>query len=142
MSADSQRDLVMAGMKESLAANLVNRVVTRNLRNPGDYKADDLKRGILVLVAAGGGNFANWQGREGELGTIRFKVVGYVVVPEKAEPLEIERAEHQMLEEYLAWVGEIKAPPLDALYPGNYQQSNQLEHPYGWFALDMEARFV
>lgn len=147
MSEASQRDTLMDAMRESVAAFLTGRVIDRSLKTIDGYKAEDLRRGVLAIVAAGGGNFANWQGREGELGTIRFKVVGFVMVAEQAngvptEPVEVERAEHALLEDWLRWVGEFKAPPLDALYPGNYQQSTQLEHPYGWFVLDMEARFV
>jgi hypothetical protein len=142
MKLDSARNDLLEQWKTSLADFLPERVVDRGLVDPKTLALKQLQAGVLRLVATGGGNFANYQGREGELGTVRCTVLGYVVVPERSEKAEVEQAELALLEDVLRWVGERKAPPLDCIYPGDYTQSGQLEHPIGWFTLSMEARNV
>jgi hypothetical protein len=139
---ESMRDTLLDLWKTSLAEFLPERIVRRGLVDPAALTQKELQAGVLCLVAQGGGSFANYQGREGELGTVRCTLLGFVVVPEKSEKVEVEQAELALLEDVLRWVGERKAPPLDAIYPGDYTQSAQLEHPLGWFALSMEARNV
>ena len=63
-------------------------------------------------------------------------------VEDDAEPVEVERAEIEMLEQALAWLGQIKNPPVDSLYAIDYLNSMQLEAPYGWVSINCEARFV
>ena len=138
----SERDTLLQLMADSMQDAMPLRKVTRTLLDPADISADDLAAGVLCVVAGGGGQFVNWQGREGELGTVRGSVVGVVQVGEKEAPLETERAERALLEEVLTWVGDVHPPEIGAVYPGDYQQSNQLEHPIGWFALQFELRNV
>jgi hypothetical protein len=142
MNLESARDDLLEAWKASMADFLPLRVVDRGMVDPATLPLKQLQAGVLRLVARGGGNFANYQGREGELGTVRCTLLGFVVVPEKSDKADVERAEFALLEDVLRWVGLRKAPPLDVIYPGNYTQSGQLEHPIGWFALDMEARDV
>lgn len=110
--------------------------------DPATLKKADLEAGQLCLVTTGGGSFANYQGREGELGTLRARILGFVQVGEREELHVVEQAELALLEDVLTWIGERKAPPLDCIYPGDYQQSGGLEHPIGWFSLAVEARHV
>lgn len=138
----SQRDTVLELMKAEVAAFLPDRVVQRSLRDVADIAQRDLQKGVLCIVAGGGGQFANWQGREGELGTVRGTVVGYVAVGEREAPLETERAEMALLEDVLRWVGQQHPEPLGSVYPGDYKQSAQIEHPVGWFALQFELRYL
>jgi hypothetical protein len=142
MKLESARDTLLELWKDSLADFLPDRIVRRGLLDPATLPAKELAAGVLCLVAQGGGSFANYQGREGELGTVRCTVLGFVAVPERSEKADVERAELALLEDVLRWEGERKAPPLDCIYPGDYTQSAQLEHPIGWFALAMEARNV
>lgn len=142
MKLTSARNDLLELWKQSMASFLADRVVRRGLVDPAVLPMQELKAGVLCLVAGGGGGFANYQGREGELGTVRASIVGFVIVPEKSAKEEVEQAELALLEDVLMWVGERKAPPLDCIYPGDYTQSGQLEHPIGWFALAMEARNV
>lgn len=142
MKLGSERDDLLELWKNSLAEFLPERAVRRGLVDPATLPLKELQAGVLCLVAQGGGSFANYQGREGELGTVRCTLLGFVIVPERSEKAEVEQAELALLEDVLRWVGERKAPPLDCIYPGDYTQSGQLEHPIGWFALTMEARNV
>lgn len=139
----SVRDTVLNLMQDGLADFLPLRVVQRTLVDPADIKAGDLDKGVLCIVHRGGSDFVNWQGREGELGTVRGTVVGFVQVGERELPLETERAELALLEDFLAWVGEAGKPPkIGAVYPSDYTSSGQMEHPMGWFALNFELRNV
>jgi hypothetical protein len=139
---ESVRDTLLDQWKDSIAAFLPARHVRRGLVDPATLPLEQIQAGVICLVATGGGSFANYQGREGELGTVRVKAIGFVLVPERSEKDDVERAELALLEDLLSWVGERKDPPLDCIYPGDYTQSGQLEHPAGWFVLDLEARNV
>lgn len=136
------QDQVMDAMQASLEAALPGRYVQRKLVDPGQEKADRLESGVICLVSAGGGDFANWTGREGELGTMNVQVVGFVRVADRLGSDATERAELAMLADLLAWCQAIKPEPLDSVYPGAYRQSQQLAHPVGWLALEMQVRFV
>jgi hypothetical protein len=142
MNLESARDALLDLWVSNMADFLPDRVIGRGLVDPATLPQKDLQAGVLRLVSRGGGNFANYQGREGELGTVKCVLLGFVLVPEKSEKKDVERAELALLEDVLRWVGLRKLPPLDCIYPGDYTQSGQLEHPIGWFALHLEARNV
>ena len=55
--------------------------------------------------------------------------------------MEIEQAELALLQDVLDWCtapGTVR--PLNAVYPLDWTQSAQLEHPYGWVALRLDVR--
>jgi hypothetical protein len=127
--ASVRDDLLRASRK--LWRYLPERVVDRGLVDPATLPIEDLERGVLRIVARSGGDFANYQGREGELGTLKFAILGFVQVDETATKVVVEQAELALLEDVLRWTGERKLPPLDCIYPLDYTQSGQLEHPIG-----------
>lgn len=138
----NQVDTALETIKTSLAAKLSARVVTRSLVDPAAAKAADLKAGLLCLVAKGGGEFANYRGREGDLAHVQATLVGFVKVDDKGTtPLSVEQAELALLQDVLDWVKEPGAiKPVNTVLPLDWQQSSQLEHPYGWFALRLDVR--
>lgn len=136
------QDQVMDAMAASLTAALPARYVQRALVDPGVEKAPRLEAGVVCVVSTGGGNFANWTGREGELGTMNVSVVGFVKVADRLTSDATERAELALLEDLLAWCQAVKAEPLDSVYPGAYRQSQQLAHPVGWLALELQVRWI
>lgn len=138
----SQRDTLLELLKTDMQAFMPARVVQRTLLDPASIPAKDLQRGVVCIVTSGGRDFANWQGREGELGTVAGAMVGFVRVGEREPSLETERAETALLEEVLAWFGQSHPPGLGSAYPLDYSQSGQMEHPIGWFALRFELRHV
>lgn len=138
----SQRDTLLELMKTDMQTLLPTRVVQRTLLDPAQIPIKDLQKGVVCVVAAGGGSFANYQGREGELSTVKGSIVGYVQVAERDLPIETERAETALLEEVLDWFGQAHPPGLGSAYPLEYTQSQQMEHPIGWFALRFELRHV
>lgn len=125
-------------MQAAIAAALPTRIVQRDLIDPAQVPAADLEKGVVCLLSQGGGQFANYLGREGELGRMRVAAVGYLLLAEDTNPAAIERAELQLLQELLDWTGNTGVPGLTAL-PQEFRQSQQLEHPYGWLMLGLEV---
>lgn len=138
----STRDTLLNALRDGLAERLPNRVITRNLVVPELADQDELKAGLICVLAEGGGEFANYQGREGELGSMDVRLIALVLVPEDSPRVAVEQAEMELLEDMLAWCGDWRAEPVDSIYPGQYQHSRQMEHPVGWVTLALKARFV
>jgi hypothetical protein len=135
-------DEALDGIHASLAAALPHRVVQRSLvLDPHNHDPVQLEKGVICLVNGGGGRFANYRGREGQLGHATLGVVGFVKVPEGSESEEVERAELALLADVLAWV---KAPgqprPFDSALPQEFKQSRQMEHPFGWIVIELDVR--
>lgn len=103
----------------------------------------DLDAGILRFVGKGGGGFYNWRGAEAEGGDYDLQLVGYIKVDEGDPPEAVEAAELDLLSDVLAWMQSDGLPnALASVVPLSFQQSRQLEHPYGWFVLEIKARWL
>lgn len=133
-------DSVLEALKNSLAAAMPMRTVQRSLADPANTAADKLAAGVVCLVSEGGGNFANYRGREGDLGTLNARLVAFVQVPERSVPLAVEQAELAVLGDLLNWCATAVVPGLDIFYPEDWAQSKQLEHPYGWLVLSLKVK--
>jgi hypothetical protein len=133
---NTQLDAIAA----SLAEACPSRYVQRSLVDPGNETRERLEAGVVCLVTEGGGDFANYRGREGDMGTLNARLVGYVKVADDSAPEEVERAELALLGELLDWVATTAVPGIDTMLPGDWQQSKQMEHPYGWLVLSLEIK--
>jgi hypothetical protein len=136
------QEQVMQELLASLDVALINRHVQRGLVNPGAENAERLEAGVVCIVSVGGGDFANWNGREGELGTMDVMLVGFLQVTAKSPKEAIEQAELALLGEVLTWCGQVHAEPITTVTPGRYRQSQQLEHPLGWLSLELKVSAV
>lgn len=136
----NNHNAVLDALVASLAAALPERYVQRSLIDPASAPRASLLAGTVCVVSGGGGGFANYRGREGDLGHMNVTAVGFVQVAESSEPADVERAELDLLGDLLWWVNSTAVPGLDVIYPGDWTQSRQLEHPYGWVALGLEVR--
>lgn len=134
----SETDAVMEAVKTSLAAALPARVVRRGLVDPAQADRADLLAGLVCVVARGGGRFANYMGREGQLGTLQVGLVGFLLVEEDTEPQAIEAAELALLDDLLLWTRYPNG--VGSALPQEWRQSEQLEHPYGWLLLGLEVQ--
>ena len=101
---------------------------------------EQLKAGLVCMVSKGGGEFANYRGREGDLGTMDVSLVGYLQVEEQSTPADVERAELDLLGDLLRWCSTAGVPGLDVIYPVSWTQSKQLEHPFGWLVLELQVK--
>jgi hypothetical protein len=136
----NNHNAVLDAIVASLAAALPLRHVQRSLIDPANESRERLLASVICLVNGGGGGFANYRGREGDLGTMNVHLVGFVQVAEGSLPADVERAELAVLGDVLGWVNTVGVPGLDVVYPGDWTQSKQLEHPYGWLALALEVK--
>lgn len=132
----------LEGIKDSMQAALPHRVVQRSLViNPMDHDPADLAKGVICLVSGGGGQFANYRGREGQLGHAKLGVVAFVKVPEDSQPEAVESAELAVLADVLAWVKNPGMPrPFDSVLPKEFRQSEQRDHPWGWIVIELDVR--
>lgn len=138
MSADA----ALEAIKASLAAALPLRHVQRSLANPASLERAKLLAGVVCVVSEGGGDFANYMGREGDLGHLQVSLVGFLQVEEGTLPEAIELAELALLQDLLDWTRDTGAiDPADSALPTDFTQSKQLEHPYGWVLLKLDVRF-
>lgn len=137
----NNHDAVLDAIVASLAAALPLRYVQRSLPfDPANEPTEKLLAGLVCVVSEGGGQFANYRGREGDLGTMEVRLVGFVQVAEGTQAEDIERAELALLGDLLVWVNTVGVPGLDVIYPGDWAQSKQLEHPYGWLTLELKVK--
>jgi len=136
----NNHNAVLEAIKTSLAAALPLRYVQRSLVDPANAPAAKLTAGLICVVSDGGGEFANYRGREGDLGVMHVRLVGFVQVGASTEPVAVETAELALLGDLLGWVSTAAVTGLDVIYPGDWQQSKQLEHPYGWLVLALRVK--
>lgn len=136
----ANHNAVLDSIEASLIAALPDRYVQRSLVDPLNADQSQLLAGLICLVCEGGGRFANYRGREGDLGQMDVRLVCFLKVQEGTDAAEIERAELALLGDLLTWVGNTAVPGLDVICPGEWAQSKQLEHPYGWLVLSLEVK--
>jgi hypothetical protein len=130
---------VIDAIVASLSAAQPRRYVESSLIDPANATSEQLLAGVVSVVSEGGGNFANYRGREGDLGSMDVRLVGFVQVEEDTKPVAVQRAELALLGDLLLWVSAAAVPGLDVMYPGDWAQSKQLEHPFGWVTLALKV---
>ena len=124
-------------LRDGLAAAMPTRVVTRDLL-PFDLRREaDLTAGVLSLVANVENRYANYRGREAQLGRLRVVVVGQIKLPEGAQPSAVEDAEFDFAEAVKDFLGGVL--PVTDVQLLETRFSGQLEAPYGWFAMEWEV---
>lgn len=139
MSVDNH-DAVLDALVDSLSAYLPERYVERSLADPAMLTTQQRQAGFICLVAGSGGEFANYRGREADLGSMKVTLVGFLEVTEGSPKVAIERAELALLGDCLRWLNTVRVPGLDVVYPDTWKLSQQLEHPFGWVSLSLEVR--
>lgn len=124
-------------IKTLLEAKYPARVVTRNFIGYADHKRTDLVKGIYTLVSQSEGGYPNYNGREGQDGRQRLLLVGQFILDEDALGSAIEEAEFIMAEEIKEFL-RTRDPQIAQLFMTGFRQSQQLDRPYGWIAVDLE----
>lgn len=125
------------GLKAALAAAMPTRVVTRDLLGFEQRAQSDLEAGVLTVIASRESSYANYRGREADLGKVAVAVVGQLKLPEDALPSEVEDAEFAFVEEVKTFLQ--GSQPVNAVDLLETRFSGQLDAPYGWFAMDWEV---
>lgn len=133
----SEFDTRLAALAAHLTTACPTRAVTRSLKDFAQRTDAELAAGILSVIGSGAGRFRNLRERIGMDATQRVIVVGQLRVAESATPLAVEQAEFTLYDEVIAAL-QAGAGTLRCIDIADFRQSAQLEHPYGWIALDLE----
>ena len=140
MSRFAVMEAQMEALRASLAAALPGRVVSRSMKPATVYADEDLRAGVVSLARLGEKDFANYRGREADLGTVEAVLVGRVAVGMDADEVELERAELVLAGEILEWLqGPMPAGVGQCLATG-FRQSGQIEYPAGWVLFKLEVQ--
>lgn len=127
----------LEALKAGLAAAMPARVVTRDLLSFDQRQESDLLAGVLTVVTNREGRYANYRGREAQMGRLNVVVVGQLKLAEDALPSEVEDAEFAFVEQVKDFLAGIL--PVEAIDLLETRFSGQMEAPYGWFAMDWEV---
>ena len=123
----------------ALAAAAPARIVTRDYQDRAMRAEADLVTGVFTVIGRGGHDFANRPGRMADLGASRALVTGQLLVDEAALGREavgsdVEAAEFDLLGELQAMAQGALPTSIGGLRLVKFDQSGQLETPYGWIA--------
>lgn len=129
----------MNALQAALAAALPGRLVTRQFRPLSQRSREELLAGVVCVVALGERDYANYRGREADLGTLEVVVVGQLEV-DSPDPAEVENAEFALAGEIKAFLAGPCPAPLRAMLAKGFKQSGQLEAPLGWVVFELEVR--
>jgi hypothetical protein len=124
-------------IRSSFAAARPARVVTREYKDRNLLSAADLAAGTYAIMSRGEGGYANLPERKAMDGTHRILVAGQFQLAETATGKAIEDAEFVMVEEWKTFVRALPAG-MCRLEMIRWDQSAQIEHPYGWVAIALE----
>ena len=127
----------LEALKAGLAAAMPARVVTRDLLSFDQRQESDLLAGVLTVVTNREGRYANYRGREAQMGRLNVVVVGQLKLAEDALPSAVEDAEFAFVEQVKDFLAGIL--PVEAIDLLETRFSGQMEAPYGWFAMDWEV---
>jgi hypothetical protein len=122
---------ILESFKAAMASSYPARVVTRSLKDFADRKKQELEAGIYTIIADG------LPAGEVYFQTMKFIVVGQIQLGEKALGEQVEDAELLMIREIRNLIQrQLRGPELQIK---QVDQSAQLEVPYGWVSVHIEA---
>lgn len=131
MNAISPEDAILTSFKSALASAYPARIVTRSLKDFADRKKEDLAKGVFTIIANGQPEGDTYEQK------LKLLVVGQIELDEQATGEDIERAELLMARDVKNLVQrQVRGPDLRIT---GIDQSAQLEAPYGWVSLAVEA---
>lgn len=129
---------VMNALAVALAAAMPGRLVTRQFRPLSQRSRDELLAGVVSVVAMGETNYANYRGREADLGKLSVVVVAQIEV-DSNDPAAVEEAEFEMAGEIKAFLRSPCPAPVRQMLASGFKQSGQLEAPQGWVVFELEV---
>lgn len=125
-------------LRATLAAHVPARVVSRDFVDFAQRPDADLLAGVYSLLSTGEGGYANFVGREAQLGTLNVMIIWQGKVGEDATPSACEDAEGVAVDEIKALCGSVLPAGIDGMVLISWRNSGQFEHPYCWVAFEME----
>ena len=132
-------DETLESLKDALAAALPGRVLTRSFLPMARRSLDELQSGVVTLINKGVKDYANYLGREAQLGTLEVVLIGQLKVDDALPSLAVEQAELQLAGEIEAFLRSAMPAGVRDCQANGFAQSGQLEAPYGWVAFELEV---
>lgn len=133
-------DQQMEALKGALAAALPDMITTRSFVPISQRPIEDLEKGVVTLVRLGEKEFANYMGREADLGTVNAMLAIQFKLSDSAEGLAVEQREIECAKAVRAVLASPLPPPLIGCLATGYKQSGQLECPFGWVLFELEIQ--
>jgi len=125
----------------ALSTALPTRIVTREWRDPSLRKPAQLTAGVLTVIAQSGSDYANYPGRNADLGTLEMVWVASLQVSQSGTGLDVEQAELALVAEVEGFLRALPAGLGDIVLTG-WSQSGQTETPYGWVLFRLSWPFL
>lgn len=134
-------DATLSALSAGLAAALpAGRIVTRSFQPLALRNQADLLAGVFTLVCRGESGYANYLGREADLGALRVLLFGQLLLPGNPSGLQVEQAELAMAEEVKTFLRSPLPAGVRECLARSFEQSAQLEVPMGWIGFELEVR--
>ena len=133
-------DAVMDAFLSGLALALPGLLTTRDFVPIAQRSIEHLEQGIATLVRLGEKDYANYRGREADLGTVTALLIVQFKLAEGATGHLVENKEIEYAEAIKAFLHAPLPAPLTDCTTDGYKQSAQLETPYGWVIFELEMR--
>lgn len=124
-------------LRAGLQAAMPSRVVTRDFKDFAQRRKADLQAGVVTVIAQGEKGYANYLGRAAQLGTVGAILIGQLQVAEQDPPHAVEDAEFVLAEEIKTFCIN-PGGALGGLVMTSFRQSGQMDHPFGWIAVELE----
>lgn len=115
-----------------------SRTITRSFKSFANLSDGDLSGGRFTLKVAGVENYQNAVGLVMEQGTAKLVIYGQIKLPEDATGEALEEAELLMVEDVRSLAAALDPGLTGALLPIRHTQSQQVDHPYGWVAVECD----
>lgn len=132
-------DTTLEALRGALAVAFSGCLVTRSFRPLAIIPKEELLQGVVTLVSRGEGNYANYLGREAQLGTMRPLLLFQFELPGNPSGLQVEQRELDFVEALKNFMsGPMPAGVAQCLMNG-FEQSGQLETPMGWVGCELEV---
>lgn len=128
----------LEAIRVSLAAALPTRTVTRRWVALNLLADDQLVAGHLTLCSQGEQGYKNINGREAMDGVHSLALIGRLKLAENQDALEVEKAELALVQDVKTWLRSLVPGPLCCLLMTGFQQSGQVQAPYGWVTFELE----
>lgn len=134
----TERNTAMETLVAELQATTAGRrVVTRSYRDFADRTDHELRQGVFTVLSKGVRDLTNSPGRMAEFGKHLVTIVGQIVLTESADGAAIESAEFALFADIKALAERQLPEPIGGLQVLSFSQSQQLDAPYGWIAVEI-----
>lgn len=135
---DQPGNIAMDAMVSALKSAFPDLDVSRSFKPMAERTLQELNRGIISLIRLAEDDFANYMGREAELGTVKALLIIQFRAAENSPGADIEKIEVWLAERVKAFLKGPFPEPITGCLANGYKQSGQLEKPFGWVIFELE----